>query len=165
MFKKICAILCVVIGIAVIILGASFKGETASFRVSSSRASYTADSYNISYASFGGDFYTYIYRGSDTIVDELNDINHAIETVVKAEAGIQDAVATNVEAVNGLIRTVNKAAGLIVMAIGLGILAFGLNGLGKAFDVKPAEGPAARIGEPAPVEEPAPDEKPAEEAP
>lgn len=169
MLKKICAIACVVIGLVVIIIGASFSGESANYSVRSSATNYQASNYDLTYASFGGDFYTYIYKGSDTIVDELDDINHAMEKVISAENTIQSVIVANVDATSGVIRAINAAAKTLIIALGLGILAFGLNSVGKAFELKPAPAgpgvppvyPEEQVPEApvyAPVEEAAPEE-------
>lgn len=131
--KKITAIITAVIGIVVIILGATLMGETANHAVDDNSFRYVAENYNADYASFGGDFYTYIYGASDTIVDELDDINKAMETVVKAQNSINAAVTANVLATDDLIDTVNHVGGMIIIAIGLSILAYAVQKIGVAF--------------------------------
>lgn len=131
--KKITAIITAVIGIIVTILGVTLMGETANHAVDDNSFRYVAENYNADYASFGADFYTYIYGASDTIVDELNDINKAMETVVKAQNSINAAVTANVLATDDLIDTVNHVGGMIVIAIGLSILAYAVQKIGVAF--------------------------------
>ena len=131
--KKITAIITAVIGIVVIILGATLMGETANHAVDDNSFRYVAENYNADYASFGADFYTYIYDASDTIVDELNDINKAMETVVKAQNSINAAATANVLATDDLIDTVNHVGGMIIIAIGLSILAYAVQKIGVAF--------------------------------
>lgn len=144
--RKITAILTAVIGLVVIVLGISLMGQTAGHDVDVDKLSHDAEYYNAEYASFGGDFYTYIYGASDIIVDELYDINSGLGTVVAAQRNVAEAVAVNVEATDSLNATVCKVGGTVVMAIGLAILSCGLLALGAAFV------PAA----PAPVSEPKP---------
>lgn len=145
LFRKISAVVTAVIGIAVVILGAGLMNETASHAVDENSFRYTAsdhviNEYNLKSASFGADFYTYMYRSTDTIVDELDEINKgvasvnkAMETVVKAQNSINEAVTANVLASDDLIETVNKAGGMIVVAMGLGIFVYGLQLVGAAF--------------------------------
>lgn len=117
----------------VIVLGASMMGKTADFDIDENSFKYSATEYNAESAAFGGDFYTYIYEASDIIVDELNAINKGMETVVKAQDSINAAVTANAQATEALIGTVNQAGGMIVIAIGLAILASGVQGIGAAF--------------------------------
>ena len=80
--KKITSILMVVIGLVVIVLGASFQPEATSYDLTEKTFKYAAENYNLQYCAFGGDFYTEIYAASDMIVDVLDDINRSTETVV-----------------------------------------------------------------------------------
>lgn len=159
MFRKITAILTVVIGIGVIALGAFLMMETADHDVADGSFRYTANTYDASdydaeYASFGGDFYTYIYRSSDIIVDELDEINkgvaavnnsmnNAMATMVRAQNSVNAAVTANVRATDDLIDTVNKVAGMLLIAIGLTVFLWGMQSVGVAFvpaeTVKPKE--------------------------
>ena len=140
MLKKVCAIICVIIGIVVLILGITFDGEPAEYSAGSGGVSYSAGNYSVSGASFGADFYTYIYGSTDVIVDELDELNHAVETVVDGENSVRRAVSANIDATNGVIRAINAASKLLIISFGLGILAFGLNAVGKAFE--PISAPA-----------------------
>ena len=133
MLKKITAIVCIVIGIAVIVLGIGIKPDFDDHAVSKNYYSYSAKDYDLPYAKFGADFYTDIYQGSDYIVDVTNDINKSIETVVNAQNGIYAATAANIDATDALIETVYEVSRIIVISIGLGILALGLVSFGKAF--------------------------------
>ena len=67
------------------------------------------------------------------IVDVLDDINKSMETVVKAESGIYQAAAANIEAVDDLAGVTIRVGKAVVIAIGVLILAMGLLGLGNAF--------------------------------
>ena len=148
MLKKVCAIICVLIGIAVIILGVTFSGEPAEYTSASGGTYYKAGDYSVRSATFGADFYTYIYGSTDAIVDELNEINHAAEKIVDGENDIRRAVSSDVEATNGVIRAINAAAKYLILALGLGILAFGLNAVGKAFEPISAPAHAAPLDAP-----------------
>ena len=108
MLKKITSIVCILIGIAVIVLGVGIKAGFDDHTVSENHYSYRAETYDLPYAKFGADFYTDIYQGSDYIVDVTNDINKSIETVVNAENGIYEATAANIEATDALIETVRS---------------------------------------------------------
>ena len=88
MLKKITSILCVLLGIAVIVLGLTFDTNVSKHDVDEKSFRISSNTYDLDYASFGADFYTYIYRGSDTIVDVLDEMNKSTETIVKAENGI-----------------------------------------------------------------------------
>ncbi len=133
MLKKITSILCVLLGIAVIILGVTFDANVSKHDVDEKSFRVSSNTYNLDYASFGGDFYTYIYKGSDTIVDVLNEMNKSTETVVKAENGIYEAAAANIEAVDSLAEIVAKTGKIIILAIGIMIAALGLHSFGAAF--------------------------------
>ena len=127
--EKISAIIMAVIGVIVIILGAVLTGQSANYAVEDNSFRYVANEYDADYAAFGGDFYTYVYGASDIIVDELDEINRALETVVRAQDSINAAVTANVLATDALINTVNKVGGMIIISIGLTILAFAVKNL------------------------------------
>lgn len=149
--KKLTSILCLVIGLVILLLGITAKAQPADNGISGGGYSYYPEDYYLRSASFGADFYTYIYEGSDVIVDELNDINQAMATVVEAENGIYRAAARNISATDELTDTVNRYGSLLLIAIGLAVIAYGLVSTGKAFaksaPVLVAEGPA--VAEPA----------------
>ena len=71
--------------------------------------------FDVPYASFGGDYQSYMYQASDEMVSAL------------------DAIAENIGD-NAIEQSVNVA--FIIIAIGLGILAFGLYCIGEAFGKK-----------------------------
>ena len=126
MLKKIISIVIIVIGIAVIILGASLKDSVSTKSFSHSASYYDADG-----ASFGGDFYTYIYGATDTIVDELDDINKGISVLADAQSYQIKKAAETTDAIY-------KTASMIVIAIGAAIAASGLGLFAAAFTpVKP----------------------------
>ena len=159
--KKITAVVTAVIAVIVIILGVTVLNAGTTHSVDDSSFRYSATEYDAKGASFGADFYTYVYDASDIIVDELDEINKGMETVVKAQSAINENVATGVDAIDDLIAVVCKAAGMIIISIGLAILAYAVQCIGKAFapveTVKAVE--AAET-----VEEPAEEAPAAEEA-
>lgn len=106
------AIAGLIIGILVTLMGFNLIGRTAA------TTPHMASSYDASSASFGGDFYTYIYDASDTIVDELNDIDSGIESMSNS--------------VTELIRVVYLCSGEIVMALGLTMFVSSLGKLKKS---------------------------------
>ncbi len=158
MLKKIIAILCLLIGIAVIILGASFDSEVYTHYVGINKTyQYSAPYHRLDSAKFGADFYTYIYDGSVKIVDTLDDINDSIETVVDAENDIFQATAATFYATRALSESVIKAFRTLIIAIGLMILAFGLKEIGSAFTKAPQPSFAAQASPVTPDEPAKPD--------
>lgn len=166
MLKKIISIIVILAGIFVIVFGISVSSpQTVAAQThtptSSGKIAYYSDSesvsagnYSVEFASFGADFYTYIYKASRTMGTELNEIlkvnattannlneiDHALETVVKAENEIYTATIANIEAidaVNSSILTMEannaKNTGLLVISIGALITIIGLLALADAF--------------------------------
>lgn len=113
MAKKITAIVIAVIGLIVVIMGASISGKDAD----TSSYSFSAGYFDIPGASFGADFYTYMYDGSDTIVEELYNLNIGVAEVIDAQNYQIKKAAETTEAVY-------KTGGMIVIAIGLAIIAY-----------------------------------------
>lgn len=142
MLRKITSVICIIIGLVVIILGISFNANLKTHGTDGATVQYSAKNYDLEYASFGGDFYTYIYKGSDTIVDVLDEINKSMETVVNGENAMINTTKANIKATDALAETVEKVGKTVIIAIGLLTLAFGVNSLGKAF-TKPI--PAAPV--------------------
>lgn len=79
--------------------------------------SHTANSYNVDTAIFGADFYTEIYDASDTIVDELNDINNGV--AILSESVIE------------IINAIYFSAGMIICAIGISVIGVSCIHIGK----------------------------------
>lgn len=73
--------------------------------------------YDVGFSVFGGDFYTEIYKASDTIVDELNSINNGMSVISNS--------------MKSTIKAIYYGSGMVIIAIGLGITAFSLIELGK----------------------------------
>lgn len=131
--KKITSILMAVIGLVVIVLGASFRPEVTSSDLTEKTFKYAAENYNLEYCAFGGDFYTEIYAASDMIVDVLDDINRSTEDVVAVQNAVYTAASAGVHALEDLNRNIGKTVRLVLIAIGLSILAAALPQLGSAF--------------------------------
>lgn len=144
--KKITSILMVVIGLVVIVLGASFQPEATSYDLTEKTFKYAAENYNLQYCAFGGDFYTEIYAASDMIVDVLDDINRSTETVVAVQNAIHNASASSVHALEELNRNIGKTVRFVLIAIGLSIIAAALPQLSIAFA---PEGRALKTAAPA----------------
>ena len=136
----------VVIGLVVIVLGASFQPEATSYDLTEKTFKYAAENYNLQYCAFGGDFYTEIYAASDMIVDVLDDINRSTETVVAVQNAIHNASASSVHALEELNRNIGKTVRFVLIAIGLSIVAAALPQLGSAFA---PEGRALKTAAPA----------------
>lgn len=190
MLKKIISILVILAGAFVIYMGTSvssaFDGAAEDHSVKAERYSYVSkakdvapNSYSVDYASFGGDFYTYIYKSNRIIASEVNEllavdagavnnlkvIDQALETVVRAENGIYQATAANIEATDSVTDSIMtmeagfaKTAGLLIMSIGILITAIGLLALASAFS-RPRPQPVAAAPVPAPVPETIPAEE------
>lgn len=78
---------------------------------------HNAGMYDVGFNAFGGDFYTEIYKASDTIVDELNSINHGISIVSNS--------------MKSTIKAIYYGSGIVIIAIGFGIVALSLIEFGK----------------------------------
>lgn len=110
--KSILPIVSFVIGIVIIILGFMLLMHKSDIEV------YDAESYNIDKATFGADFYTEIYSASDTIVDELNDINGGIAALS--------------ESLVSVIAAIYYGCGVVVITMGFGIVAISLMNIDKS---------------------------------
>lgn len=95
MSKKLTSIIMAAIALIVIIIGLCLPAK----------AVYKSGYHNVPGASFGADFYTYVYDGIDEMVDELDAINDAQVAQIKAASNTA------------------KACKAIVISIGLMILA------------------------------------------
>lgn len=100
------SIITLIIGIIVLIMGISVVGKKTEFQL------YEAKQYDADKAAFGADFYTEIYQASDTIVDELSDINEAMEVISGSFAEIAQVI--------------YYSAGMIIIALGLCIISVSL---------------------------------------
>ena len=99
---RVFPIITAIIGLIIVFLGYSVINKTVSIDT------YNAKFYSVSYAAFGGDFYTEIYGAVDTVADELNDINEGIEQVTE----------TIGQATNVICSTI----GFLILSIGLGTI-------------------------------------------
>lgn len=95
------------LGIIIIIMGITVTLKKVNIDT------YSAKSYNADYAAFGGDFYTEIYKASDIIVDELNDINGGVEVLS--------------ESIVAMANVIYYPIGMMIIALGLGVVAVSCN--------------------------------------
>lgn len=109
------AIISLILGIVIIAMGA--KVSKMKMDVDVEAATYSAKHYDVDYAAFGGDFYTEIYGATDTIVDELDDINSGVATLTKSVASASDTMA------NTLANTIYYPVGMLIIALGIGVVA------------------------------------------
>lgn len=146
MSKKISSVIMAVIALVVIIVGISLPAKTV----------YNSGYYSVPGASFGADFYTYVYDGIDEMVDELDAINNAQVSQIAAA------------------RETTKACKAIVISIGLLILAMAVKTFSEAEKKQPelaAPAPqyapvyAPAAPQYAPVSQPAPAAEPASVVP
>lgn len=131
--KKITAIITAILGLIVIVLGLTLLGEQDIHTTSHQSFGHTAIAYDVPGASFGADFYTYMYDASDIMVSELGSINQAASTIIDAQNAIIKNTSSAVQATDNLISTISKASGIITISIGIAILAYALQCAGKAF--------------------------------
>lgn len=100
------AIASLAIGIVIIVIGILVMTKQPDMEF------YTAQSYSMDYAAFGGDFYTEIYAASDMIVDELSAINNGISVLS--------------EGIGTINQTIQFSSGIIIISIGLSTAAYSL---------------------------------------
>lgn len=100
-----------VIGIITVLMGFKIVSHDVDAKI------HKTNMYDVGYSAFGGDFYTEIYKASDTIVDELNSINNGMFTITNS--------------MKSTIKVIYYCSGMIIIAIGLGITAFSLIEMGK----------------------------------
>ena len=105
------ALISLVLGFVIIFMGISVKNTETSIDT------YNAKHFDADYATFGGDFYTYIYEASDTIVDELSSINGGIESLS--------------ESINTMANVIYEPIGTLIIAVGLGVIAVSCNHIKK----------------------------------
>ncbi len=98
------SIIALILGIVIIVMGSKVM------KMKVDVDTYTAKRYDVEYAAFGGDFYTEIYKATDVIVDELDDMNGGIETLSESIAAISN--------------TIYYPIGMLLIALGLGVVAF-----------------------------------------
>ena len=108
---NIAAVISLLLGVAIIVMGITVINKETGMET------FSAEYYNVDYAKFGGDFYTCIYDASDTMVDELNDINNGVELLSESMSTLADVI--------------YFSAGMIIIAIGIGVSAVSVNHIKK----------------------------------
>ena len=134
-FRKIISIFTVLVGVAVIYFGSTLLETTDSHTVGTADTSISPGYHPVDYASFGADFYTYIYKAAYSVAKGMNDVQKGIESSIEVQNNVRREVAGNTRAVDELIRTTARVGGYVVMAIGLWILVYGLQCTANAFIV------------------------------
>ncbi|MCD2492403.1 zinc ribbon domain-containing protein [Lacrimispora sp. NSJ-141] len=109
---KIMPIISLIIGVVIVILGFTVLSHKEKIEI------YDAKTYNVDKAAFGGDFYTEIYGASDTIVDELSDINGGIASLSNSFVAV--------------VNMICYGSGMIIIALGLGVISVSIVYVGKA---------------------------------
>lgn len=100
-----------IIGLIAIIMGHKVMSHDVETEL------HNAGMYDVGFNAFGGDFYTEIYKASDTIVDELNSINNGMSVISNS--------------MKSTIKAIYYGSGMVIIAIGLGIVALSLIEFGK----------------------------------
>ena len=108
---NIISIISLLFGVVIIIMGITLMNKKVTIDT------YNAKNYDAEYAAFGGDFYTEIYGAADIIVDELNDINSGVTVLSESMATMSNVI--------------YYPAGMIIIAIGLGVVAVSCNHIKK----------------------------------
>ena len=109
-------VISIILGIVIIVIG--YKVYDGKIDLSST-ATHTALRKDIPSASFGGDFYTYMYDASDTIVTELSDIDSGIETTTQM-------IYTLNQNLYKTANEINKTFGLLIICIGIATIAIAI---------------------------------------
>lgn len=125
---SVTAIIALVLGIVILLMGITMATKKENVEGYTSSKAYMSKNYDADTAIFGADFYTEIYGASDTIVDELNDIN---KTVSGMANDINKAMENASNQANKQLNAIYFSGGMIVMAMGLGIIAIAMTKLTK----------------------------------
>lgn len=103
---NILAVAALIFGVVIIFMGMKVM------RTSVGVDTFQAKHYNTDSMTFGADFYTEIYRASDTIVDELSELNSGVETIS--------------ESVAELANVIYETVGTLIVTLGIGVIAVSL---------------------------------------
>lgn len=104
---NVISIISLFLGVVIIIMGITVINKKVSMDT------YRAKRYAADNMAFGADFYTEIYKASDMIVDELNDINSGVELLS--------------ESMVAMINAIYYPIGMMIIALGLGVVAISFN--------------------------------------
>ena len=147
MLKKIMSSVAMVIGLAIIIIGVNTyycgtNGYTLTYSPEyvENQNLHKID-YDVRSASFGADFYSYIYDASDTIVSELNDsldaYNGINKSIVQLTNRVEDGNRFISLQLGCLDSGLERMCGLIIIALGLATFAYSLFSIAVAFEPSP----------------------------
>lgn len=100
--KSIMPFIGILLGIIIVCLGIFVTKTEVNIE------SHTSNGYKVDSAIFGADFYTEIYEASDTIVDELSEIN--------------SGVAILSESIVEIINAIYFSAGMMICTIGIAVI-------------------------------------------
>ena len=103
---NVLAVAALVLGVVIIIMGMKVMHTSVSVDT------FQAKHYGADSMTFGADFYTEIYRASDTIVDELSDLSSGVETIS--------------ESVSELANVIYEPVGMLIVSLGIGVIAISL---------------------------------------
>lgn len=99
---NILAVITLAVGIVIFIMGVQVKNKHLDIEA------YKASQYEVESYSFGADFFTEIYKVVETVADVINDVNGGIASVSESVIEFSDMV--------------TYSAGMIIIAIGLGVI-------------------------------------------
>ena len=176
MQKKIASITTLFIGLLMIIFGIilyankpqtglaypqRYSAESKQYSLEDMNLLSSSGTFGITYATFGADFYTYIYRGVDEAVSALDTISsqlsqssyadqaiyNALQSTVEADNDMYAVLADNLSATDQLAKTVYSAAvqqnekqtqqnAIILFCAGMLILVYGINLASSSFEFK-----------------------------
>ena len=105
------AVAALILGVVIMLMGFSVKNKQFDIDI------YTASRYSVDTAKFGADFYTEIYKASDTAVDAISAVNGGI-------ASLSGSVAEFAE-------IIPYSTGMIIIAIGMGVIAVSVTHIKK----------------------------------
>lgn len=97
------AVVALILGIAIMVMGFSVKDKTFDMDV------YNAAKFGVDSAKFGADFYTEIYKASDVAVDAISAVNGGLASIS--------------ESIVDFSNVIMYSAGMIIIAIGMGVSA------------------------------------------
>lgn len=123
------SIVSLLLGIAIIVLGVSvmnMKTEITIYK-DESASNGSQRNYDIQGASFGADFYTYMYDAADTIVDELDTVTEELDTTIDELNDVNKGIETLSQGMSDMANAIYYPAGIIVIAIGMGVIAMSCN--------------------------------------
>lgn len=124
------AIVSTVFSIIIICLGISvYLSGGTSYTYEKAENVYSSH-YDVKGASFGADFYTYMYDASDTIVSELDK---SLELQNELNKNVVELKNTVGNVGNSISYDMSYALGMLIICIGISTLAFSLVSIGNAF--------------------------------